>query len=132
MTEVSEFLDQNAGDFNPGFKFTTPGDTCKGVIEGTPRVVDNEDLNGNPQRSLVVDVATDDGTFALWLPSGKGVTRAVAKATKAAGVSGLVDGGKLAVKYTGDGEPSKPGFSPPKLFEAKYEEPKDSVDLEDF
>ena len=46
--------------------------------------------------------------------------------------AGLVTGGKIAVKYTGDGEPSKPGFNPPKLFEARYEAPKDSVDLDEF
>ena len=132
MTDVTDFLDQNTGDFNPGFKFTDPGDTCKGTVAGTPRVVDNEDLNGRPQRSLVLDVDTEDGTFALWLPSGKGITRAVAKAVKDAGATALIEGGKLAVKYTGDGEPSKPGFNPPKLFESRYEAPKDSVDLDEF
>lgn len=132
MTDVSDFLDQNTGDFSPGFKFANVGDTCKGVVVGAPRIVDNTDLNGNPQRSLVVDVDTDDGTFAVWLPSGKGITRAVSKAVKDAGATGIVEGAKLAVKYTGNGEATKPGFSPPKLFEAKYEAPKDSVDLEDF
>lgn len=132
MTDVSDFLDQNTGDFNPGFKFTNPGDTCKGVISSTPRIVDNEDLNGKPQRSLVLDIDTDDGTFALWLPSNKGITRAVSKAVKDSGATGMAEGGKLAVKYTGDGEPSKPGFNPPKLFEARYEAPKDTVDLDEF
>ena len=131
MTETADFLDSNAGDFHPAFKFVNAGDTCKGTVAGDPHIVDGTDLNGNPQRSLVVDVDTDDGTFALWLPSGKGVTRAVAKAVKGTGATGLAEGGKLAVKYTGDGEVSKPGFNPPKLFEARYEAPA-PVDLDEF
>jgi len=127
--EVADFLSNNSGDFNPGFKFTEPGETCKGTIIGDPHIVDGMDLNDKPQRSLVVDIETAEGAFALWLPSGKGVTRSVSKAAP----DGLAAGGKLAVKYTGDGEPPKPGFHPPKLFEAKYEAPAAAaVDLSDF
>ena len=133
MSDTADFLDANTGDFNPAFKFANPGDTCKGTVIGAPHIVDGEDLNKNPQKSLVVDVDTDDGTFALWLPSGKGVTRAVAKAVKGTGATGLAEGGKLAVKYTGDGEVTKAGFNPPKLFEARYEAPAPSpVDLDGF
>lgn len=133
MTDTADFLNENAGDFNPAFKFATPGDTIKGTIVGAPRIVDGEDLNGRPQKSLVVDIEADDGTWAVWLPSGKGVTRAVAKAAKEAGAAGVAEGGTLAIRYTGDGEPSKPGFNPPKLFEARYTPPApSSVDLDEF
>lgn len=123
-------------------KFPTPGTKITGTIEdlavtqqtdmgGAPKHWDN----GDPMMQLVVTLATDerdpddaedDGIRKLYLKGGNKPTTsqgAVAAAVKTAGAKGLAEGGKLSVKYTGDGEPTQRGFSPPKEYAAKYEPP---------
>ena len=127
-----EFLAESAGDFSAGFKFGTPGATITGVITRTPNVVETDDLGGGRSKKLVVDVDDGNTTWAIWLPANKGITRAVSKAVTASGAAGLAAGGKLTVTYTGDGEPSQPGYNPPKLFTAEYAQPAATVDPSDF
>jgi hypothetical protein len=76
-----------------------------------------EDENGETQRRLFVRGA---------------MLKSVREALKDAN-SKLEVGGELAVRYTGDGEPSKKGFNAPKLFKAKYTPPTPgAVDLDDL
>jgi hypothetical protein len=63
----------------------------------------------------------DSGERAVYIRAN--VQRAVAQAVRQSGAKGLEVGGKLMVKYTGDGKASKRGFNPPKLYEAKYRAP---------
>jgi hypothetical protein len=90
--------------------------------------------DGNPMMQLKVVLLTgpvdeeDDGRRAIYL---KGQMRdAVREAVKAKNQKGLAIGGKLAVKYVGDGE-AQARMNPPKLYKAKYEPPVQSVDLDD-
>jgi hypothetical protein len=130
-----EFLAQNRTfDSHPSFKFDAVGATCEGTICDDPRVVETDDLDGGRSRKLVVDIDTAEGTYSLWLPAQRRITSAISDAVREAGASGLQAGGTLKVQFTGEGEPSKPGFNPPKLFRARYTPPAPStpVDLDEF
>jgi hypothetical protein len=135
-------------------KFPEVGATVRGEIldmvvsqqtdmkSGAPKFWDN----GDPMRQLVItlqtderdaDDADDDGIRKLYLKGGNKPTTsqgAVAAAVKKSGASALERGGTLALKYTGDGEPSQRGFNPPKLYAAKYEPPTkvDQAAVDDF
>ena len=141
---VDEFL---AGGGVPSAKFPDPGTTVKGVVEAAV-VTDQTDLDGNvrtwsdgnPRKQVVITLATDerdpeiaddDGRRKLYV---KGqMTVALREALKSAGVKGLEVGGMLAVQYEKDGEPSKPGFNPPKIYKAQFKPaPKSAVSVDDL
>jgi hypothetical protein len=120
-------------------KFPSVGTVVGGVITEDPTLQQQKDINtgalktwddGNPMMQLVVKVQTDerdsddpedDGVRAIYI---KGQMRnAVAEAVKKAGAKSLEVGGTLKVAYTGDGEPSKKGFTAPKQYAAQYTKP---------
>ena len=88
--------------------------------------------DGNPKMQLVVTLLTeqhedddDDGLRKVYI---KGqMQKAVADAVRKAGVKGIREGGRLVVRYVGDAEPIKKGFSGAKQFIAKYEAPTQEV-----
>jgi hypothetical protein len=125
-------------------KFAKVGDTISGTIVAQPQVIPITDPatgktktwdDGNPQMQMRViletdqrdpDDAEDTGERAVYIKSG--MRLAVAKACRKAGVKGLELGGKLAIRYQGDGEAGK-GLNPPKLYAARYEPPTTPVPL---
>jgi hypothetical protein len=132
-------------------KFEHAGDAVKGEItdiqtkqqtdlDGNPKTWDD----GSPMWQVVVTLQTDDreagdpdddGKRNLYLKGSKkyaSSAKAVADAVKAAGATRLEVGGTLALKYSGDGEPTKRGFNAPKLYEAAYKAPAPSADLSDL
>lgn len=124
-------------------KFDQPGDTVAGTITST-EVREQTDIqtgkpltwdNGDPRMQLVVSLQTDlrddnddDGVRAVYVkgskkPGSKSLHDAVRAAVQSAGAKGLEVGGTLSVSYVGD-EPSQTrGFSPRKLYEARYAAP---------
>lgn len=116
---------------NPSAKFHTIGDTYKGTIARVGEFSGVNDLNGKHETSVVIDLDTDNGTYTLWCRTHldgdvvpNGITRAVADAVRNAGKSGLPEvGGTLAVRYEADGQSSKPGMNPPKIYKAQYAPP---------
>lgn len=126
----------------PSAKFVNIGDKVVGTITdvstsqqrefktGKPEVWDD----GKPKMQLVITLATDerdpsieadDGTRRVYAPAWAkpgSVFDALRNAVKAAGASGLDNGGKLAVVFTGT-EAQDAGLSPRKLYEAKYAPP---------
>lgn len=147
---------QDANDFLMGgggrsAKFETIGDKITGTVISAQKS-QQTDLtsgqpktwpDGNPMMQLVVTVQTDerdtddptdDGLRKLYLRGAKPQTSrgAVRDAMRSAGVSGLEEGGKLSVAYTGDGEPTQRGFNPPKQYAAKYEPPSGGVNVDDI
>jgi hypothetical protein len=130
-----DFLAQSRSyESHPSFKFDTVGATCEGTVCDDPRVVETDDLDGGRSKKLVVDIDTADGTYSLWLPSGRRITSAISDAVHEADAKGLQAGGTLKVQFTGEGEASKPGYNPPKLFRARYTPPATTVpiDLDEF
>lgn len=136
-TDINAFL---MGDGTKSAKFENVGDKISGTItaaevtqqtsidDGTPKTFDN----GDPMMQLVVTIVTDlreddddEGTRKLYLKGSKPTTSlgAVREAIKAAGAKGLEIGGTLSVAFTGEGEPIKRGFNPPKYYAAKYTPP---------
>jgi len=49
--------------------------------------------------------------------------KAIADAVRQVGAPGLEVGGKLQVRYSGQGQATRRGYDPPKLYTAKYKRP---------
>jgi len=132
LGSVSDFL---MGGGIPSAKFDKPGTVVSGKITRTPDVQQQRDFDtgkpkfwddGTPQKQIVVQLQTslrdpqipdDDGVRVLYIRGN--MLTAVRQAVRAAGAQ-LETGGTLSITYTGDGEPSKRGFNPPKLYSAVY------------
>ena len=131
MTDITGWLDRSDYDTHPSFKFAAVGATIAGTIVGPPRLVDTDDLNGGTSTKLVLDVLDDKGeTWTVWVKPGR-MARAVSQAVKTAGRDAIEEGGTIKLRYDADGDPTKPGFHPPKLFKCKYEPPKTGVPVDD-
>jgi hypothetical protein len=132
MTDGKAFLAANASyDSHESAKFPNVGDELEGVYRGDRKVTVMDQYKGAEVEKLVVDVETADGTFALWLESGKRLTQAIADALKESGAEWFADGGKLKVRRIDDIPPRTPGYHPAKNFIAKYTPPA-PVDLANF
>lgn len=86
--------------------------------------------DGNPKMQAVLTLQTDErdpqiendnGVRKLYVSS-KGMREAIAAAVRKAGSSQVLVGGKIAVRFTREGE-SESGLNPPKVYAAKYEPP---------
>jgi len=77
--------------------------------------------DGAPQMEPVITLESADGPLTLYAGS-RGLRDALREACRQAG-AGLRPGGTLAVRYTGDGTPSKPGMAAPKAYDAAYDPP---------
>lgn len=126
-----------------GVKFTEPGEIVSGVIVAKPDVQQQRDFttgepkvysDGNPRLQIRVVIETDlrdeddeddTGARALYLKGN--LQKAVAAAVRASGAKGLAVGGRLSIKYTGDGTPAQRGLNPPKLYSAHYAPPEAST-----
>lgn len=121
----------------PAAKFENVGDKYVGIIEsmverqqtdigGKPLFFDS----GDPRMQWVITIKPDGqdavafyckgGKFAPSSGSGESLLNAIGTAVRNAGASSVDVGARLAVAFTGLGEP-KPGMSPPKLYTAQYE-----------
>lgn len=136
MNSANDFL---MGSGAASAKFETIGTVVTGTIVKEPVVQQQTDIttgepkywsDGKPREQLQVILATqqrdpsdpsDDGHRALYVRGE--LTKAVRAAIKASGAKGIEVGGTLAVTYTGNGQPPKPGFSGPKLFAVTYAPP---------
>lgn len=121
-------------------KFEHIGSSITGRIARAPEVRQQTDLttgepstwpSGEPKMQLVIALQTDqrdpetpddDGIRAVYV-KGKSLTEAVRSAVKKAGAKGIEVGGTLTVTYVSDGEVTKRGFNPPKLYSATYAPP---------
>lgn len=117
--QVAKFLQDNA-QFAPAFKFEQIGDKVAGEVMRA-NVVDGTDLNGNPQRQLVIQVRTDAGTeHAIWVKPGQQLTalyKALHEAKPNDPQPSVEAGDRLAMLFATT-EPSKtPGFTPKKVFQ---------------
>lgn len=117
---------------NPSAKFSEIGTKYSGTIARVGEYTGTNDFSGKEETSVTIDLDLGNETVTLWcrthiesdvVPGG--VTRAIADAVReATGRSGLpAEGGRLVVEYYADGQASKAGMSPPKLYRAKYEPP---------
>lgn len=134
MSDISTFLNDSDFEKHEPFKFIEVGDTIAGVIAEPPRIVPVDDLNDPGQKvdKLVIAITDQSGvTWAVWVGRGR-MAKAIAEAVKKAGVTDIAEGGTLAIKHTALGERSKPQFSPPKLYAAKYEPPAKGVAVDDI
>lgn len=150
MSNDDDFLSSGGA---PSAKFASIGDTVKGTILSIEKV-QQRDLDGktkfwddgNPMWQHVFTLQTDerddsieddDGKRRLFVkgatkPESKSLKAAVTAAMQKAGAKpGMLIGGKLAVRYDGDGESVKRGFNAPKQFSAKFEKPVPSDDFGD-
>jgi hypothetical protein len=123
--------------------FHNIGDTVVGHIFSPPEKRQQIDINtkqpavypdGNPKMQWKVILMTelnegddDDGLRAIYMPVNKNMHRAVVDAVRKAGAQSLEVGGKLGVRYEGDGEQLRRGFSPPKIYSARYQPPAPAV-----
>lgn len=131
--------DNSGGNGGPGVYFGTVGALVVGNILGKPRVVETEygqryviEISALTGCTALKGTSGSEGpiaegdTVTVWVKPGA-MAAAVNKALTAAGATEPVEGGKFALVYTADGERTKPGFNPPKLYEAQYKAPAASV-----
>ena len=137
MADANDFLMRSGAK---SATFPTIGTTVKGVIAREPELSQQRDFDdrsklkfwdtGEPMMQVVVILATaerdpedddDNGERGLYLRGN--ILKAVQVAVKEAKAKGLAVGGKLAVKYSGDGDQPKKGLAKPKLYKAAYEAP---------
>ncbi|MFD1940561.1 hypothetical protein ACFSKW_54820 [Nonomuraea mangrovi] len=134
--DANDFL---MGSGIPAAKFETIGTTVTGQISAQPEVTQQTDLDtgkplfwddGRPRMQLVVTVQTnlrdpeivdDDGQRKFYVRAK--LQEAVRTAVRAAKAKGLEVGGTLSITYSGDGEQTRRGFNPPKLYSATYQPP---------
>ena len=129
MTDAASAFAGATNDRAPSAKFDQIGRKYAGTITRVGEYAGINDLNGNHETSVTIDLETDEGTFTLWCRTHidgqvkpNGLTRAIADAVRAAGGTGLPEvGGKLAVVWESEGQSSKPGMSPPKIYRAQYQ-----------
>lgn len=91
--------------------------------------------DGNPKMQLVIQLLTelsededDDGMRNLYVPVPSAMQRAIADAVRATGQHGIAEGGRLVVQFTSTKAPEVRGYSPQKLYRARYEAPTVSVE----
>lgn len=132
-------------------KFENHGDKVQGEILGLETRqatdVDNELKffdNGDPIWEVVVTLQTaesdpeiedDDGIRKVSLGGSKkyaSKAKAAQDAVRAAGARMMEEGGKFALAYIGDGEPTKKGYTAPKLFAAQYKAPTQTASMDVF
>jgi hypothetical protein len=122
----------NIGDKHEGQITAVEMGVQRDLQTGKPKVWDD----GTPIKQMIVTLQTDerdseaeadDGIRKLYVGS-KGMREALAAAVKVTGAGGIAVGGRLGMKYKGDGVPTQKGFNPPKEYVAKYEPPTVSVD----
>jgi len=139
---VNQNMDPNDWLLSTGVKsatFKNVGDQVVGHIMRQPEVQQQRDFDsgemkvwsdGNPMMQLKVVLMTeehdpedpeDSGERAVYIRGN--MQRAVAQAVRQAAAPGLEVGGKLLIKYSGNGTAARRGLNPPKLYEARYRAP---------
>lgn len=139
---MSQNIDPNDFLMSTGVKsatFTQVGDEVVGFIMRQPEMQQQRDFDsgepkvwpdGKPMMQLRVVLSTserdsedpeDNGERAVYIRGN--MQKAVAQAVRQANAAGLEVGGKLLIKYSGNGTASRRGLNPPKLFEARYRKP---------
>jgi hypothetical protein len=143
----TDFLNQGSGSGHPGVKFPEIGAEVKGTIVAEPKVVKTPNLSdGALEPKLVLEVLTEVETYvsdgnkgtttvkdeivAVWINKGW-MSGALRDAVQKAGANGVFEGGRVHIRYSGDGE-KKPGRTPAKLYEASYKAPPAGVPFADL
>lgn len=84
--------------------------------------------DGNPKTQILIvlqttersdEIEDDTGQRMLYVKKPSNMLAAIAKALGPVKLSQAI-GGELAIKYIGDGEPTKRGYNPPKKFAARF------------
>ena len=120
----------------PAFPYEAHGDTCEGVVTdyhmrqsfkfGTTELDFWPD--GNPKQELVINVDIGEtGDFdtterRLYAKKNGAMWKALQEALRESGAI-FERGGRIKMRYTGDGESKTKGFKPPKLYKAKWTPP---------
>jgi hypothetical protein len=136
------------GGSSQSFPFEAAGDSVTGKIVALDEIQQTDLESGMPAswpdgrpkmmyrvtlQTALSDGYDDDGQRTVYLrgsrkPESKSGLGAVLQAVKATtGKTALDIGAVLTLTYTGDGQPSRPGFNAPKQYSATYRPP--SVDL---
>ncbi len=119
-------------------KFENKGDK----VEGTIMRVDTRQRtemgsnalmtwpDGNPKMQLVIQLLTeqqedeeDDGMRNLYVPIPSQMQKAIADAIRGTGARGMGEGALLAIQFHDTKPPATKGYSPQKLYRARYEPP---------
>jgi hypothetical protein len=148
--DVNEYLFQSGAR---AFQFENVGDICHGTVVSAQvrqqTSLEGEALvwaDGTPRKQLVIVVQTDEvtddddgqrslfakgGNYEIMTGDGTSMRDAIADAMKLQKASKLETGDELWVGYTGIGKARK-GYSPPKLYSAKFRKGHSSVNASDI
>lgn len=119
MSETFSFdeIAPNTGTF---VKWEIPGDSARGIVRNPRWLPNNFASEGGPAKHFAVDL-DDDGTISVLKFDKRGLVDAVKEAGLRVNVKGIKAGDYLEATYVGDGEATREGLSPPKLFQANIE-----------
>lgn len=114
---------RSAGEFGETFKFDEVGVTWQGTISDC-REIDDPNKPGQKVMIIEGESAASGAKETIWL-SKVGLLKAIGAAMNEAGyVAGMPQpGAKLEITRTEDGVASKPGYSAPHRFKARYAQP---------
>ncbi len=117
-------------------------ETVKDTVEGTIMRVDSRQRtemgsgapmtwpDGNPKMQLVIQLLTaaqddedDDGMRNLYVPIPSQMQKSIADAVRTTGQRGLGEGGTLAIQFTSTKPAEVKGYSPQKIYRARYDPP---------
>lgn len=132
-----EAMDMLMGGGGASQSWPTIGTECKGRLAGMERR-QSSDINGNKEfwpdgdikyqivytiETGIIDPSIEDDDGVRRVYSKKNIDDAVRDAVRKSGFKGDLIGGKIGIKYVGDGPPKQKGYNGPKLFAARYEPP---------
>lgn len=121
--EISDFINSNAGNSAPSFKFKNIGDKLVGTVKRRA-VVETKDLNDASKKvkNLVLDIEDADGELhSLWIKPSQllSALAGALKETNAVPGSPLV-GDRLGVEFTDTEAPKQAHHSPKKIFKVSF------------
>lgn len=120
-----DILDSVSGAGYPAIKWADVGlgNVVSGTVISVPTAPVKNTLDATKE-SLVFGLDVGGESRTLWVGTVSQLGSAVKEAVKSHGPATKIQvGGKLTIKWEGNEPPKQPGFSPMRVFKAKYEPP---------
>jgi hypothetical protein len=150
MSDAKKFLEDAAKPTFPSAKFLKEGAVIVGKVVGVDMATTPDIGSDTETEKLVLAIeatnvtnlertdpendkkdipCTVGETYAVWVRPKSNMARAIAQAVRKANAEEVVEGGTIAIQFTGEGEVRTKGHNAPKLFAAEYAAPVAAVSV---